>query len=321
MAHMIDFSNNRANIAYVGDTPWHGLGSRLAPDQSLDVWLESAGLNWEAKRAAAHFYDEGELVKADNEIIYRSDTKASLGVVTDRYKLVQPREVIEFYSDLVATQGWHLDVAGSLDGGKRIWALAKTDAEIAVLGTVDRVETYLLLATSYDGTMATIGKFSSCRVVCANTLAMSLNDKLAKVSVPHSATFDPERVKEGLGIYADVAKQFEETANVLAKRKLKDSEAMKLIIQVLAGKDVDPEDISTRSANVIQGVFDLYKGAGKGSTLVTAEGTAWGAVNAVTEYFTHQAGRNTNNRMRSAWFGKGEQAGLTAVEEALKLCA
>jgi phage/plasmid-like protein (TIGR03299 family) len=186
---------------------------------------------------------------------------------------------------------------------------------------VDSVDTYLLLATSFDGTMATVGKFSSVRVVCQNTLSMSLNDSSARVSVPHSAVFNVDRVKQELGIYAAVAQEFQGKADLLAGRKVSDKEAMRLIIDVLAGKDVKPEDLSTRSANVIKAVFNKYAGAGMGATLKTADGTAWGVVNAVTEYVSHDAGRNTNNRMRSAWFGKGDMMNQAAMQSALALCA
>ena len=323
MAHMIDFSNNRSNIAFVGQVPWHGLGQQMQENQPLDIWMQEAGLAWQAEKSPVLFQDKaGVIHTTDNVMLYRSDTNYPLGVVTDRYKVVQPQEVLEFYSDLVATQGWKIDVAGSLDNGKRIWALAKTDAEIRVKGTLDAVETYLLLATSFDGTMATVGKFTSVRVVCQNTLSMSLSDNRgARVSVPHSRVFNADTVKEGLGIYASAAQVFEEKANILASRKMQDNEVIQYLKDVLVGKEVKLEDVSTRSANVIKAVFDKYRGAGMGSTLTTAEGTAWGALNAITEYITHNASRNTNNRMRSAWFGKGDQITQNAMAEALILAA
>ncbi len=323
MAHLIDLSNYRANIAFVGEVPWHGLGSKLNPGTSFDTWLKEAGLDWEAKKARISFNDEdGETHQGTSEVVYRSDTKKQLGVVTDRYKIVQPREVIGFYSDLVATRGWDIEVAGSLDEGKRIWALAKTDASINVLGTSDKVAQYLLLATSFDGKMATVGKFSSIRVVCQNTLSMSLEDGLARVSVPHSRTFSADAVKQELGIYEAAAVKFEEDANRLAKQRITDKDAMKFIIEVLAGEDVLVADIKTRQANIINTVYDLYKGKGKGSNLITADGTAWGLTNSITEYVDHHINsRSDNNRLRSAWFGAGEEMKNRALEKALLIAA
>lgn len=322
MTAMIDTSNNRANIAFAGEVPWHGLGSVMQPGMSEEQWIQEAGLQWTALRSGVHFYDADDIQHtAPDQVLYRSDTKMPLGVVTNRYKIVQPREVVEFYRDLVATQGWTLDVCGSLDGGKRIWALAKTDAEIVVGNGMDIVETYLLLATAFDGTMATIGKFSSVRVVCSNTLTMSLNDDMAKVKVPHSRVFDPMAVKEELGIYAAATSKLEEEANRLAKRKVSDSEAAKFIAEVIGGKDFDAADVSARQGNIIKGVIDLYRGNGMGSDFSSAAGTAWGLVNSITQYVDWEINsRNNNNRMRSAWFGQGDKMKTGAFEKALALC-
>lgn len=319
MAHMIDFSNNRSNIAFVGEKPWHGLGQELEINTPLEMWAEKAGFNWEAKKAQVQYNVDGEVYESDKQIIYRSDTKLDLGVCKDRYQIVQPMDVLEFYRDIVELEGWHIEVAGVLDGGKRLWALAKTGDQFDVNGTVDRVNTYLLLATSYDGTMATIGKFTSVRVVCQNTLTMSLGDRIASVRVPHSREFNPAAMKAELGIHTEATKQFMEEAAALAQRKTTDKEAMKFIIDILHGKDDKIEDISTRKANIIKSVYDLYDGKGMGSSLPSANGTAWGVLNAITEYTNHHVNsRSVNNRVRAAWFGTNEQLGLNAKEILLK---
>lgn len=324
MAHALDMSNGRANMAFVGkELPWHGLGTSLTEGAPLEVWLKEAGMSWEAKKTKQMFRDEdGVIHYGDENILYRSDTKATLGTCSDRYQIVQPGEVIEFYRDLVDLQGFTIETAGCLDGGKRLWALAKTDGEIAVGGTVDRMNTYLLLATSFDGSMATVGKFTSVRVVCQNTLSMCMNDGEAKIAVPHSTSFDARKMKEQLGIYEAATIQMQEKVNVLAGRKMNDSEAMRFIIDVLAGKDVAVEDLSTRNGNIVKGVFDLYKGTGMGATLASANGTAWGVVNAVSEYTDHHINtRDRNNRMKSAWFGNGDAMKNKAFKLALDLAA
>lgn len=319
MVALIDISNGRNNLAYVGETPWHGLGQKLTPGTGIDQWRVEAGMDWEAKKATVMFRDDdGVDHMGEDRILYRSDTKAPLGVCSDRYKIVQPTEVIEFYRDLVGTQGWDIEVAGCLDGGKRLWALAKTDGEFAINNTIDRIGTYLLLATSFDGTMATVGKFTSVRVVCQNTLSMSLKSGEAQISVPHSRQFDAVAMKEELGIYAEATNKMHDEMNEMAKYKLNDSEAIRFIMDVLAGTKVKPEDLSTRAGNIITNVFDLYRGKGKGSTLPTADGTLYGVVNALTEYHDHHVNsRTTNNRLKSAWFGKGDENKTNAYNLAL----
>lgn len=322
MAHLIDFSNNRANIAFQGETPWHKLGSMVDKNDPLEVWLEKGGLNWEAIKSPVYYKDqEQNLIQGDSQVVYRSDTKAQLGVVTDRYNIVQPKEVIEFYRDLVGVNGWHLDVVGSLDGGKKVWALAKTEQSFQVLGTVDKVDTFLLLATSFDGKMATIGKFSSCRVVCNNTLTMSLGDNLAKISVGHNTTFNPSKMKEELGLVVNATEQLEREANILAKAKLSNKDSVNFIIRMLAGEDAKVDEFSTRQSNIIKGVFDLYAGKGKGSTMQSSEGTAWGLLNAITEHVDHHQGSNANNRLRNSWLGQGELLKVSAKNQLLAMVA
>lgn len=322
MAHLIDFSNNRSNIAFVGEVPWHGLGQKVTEGAPIEIWAKEAGLDWTAEQARVQFEHQGLMHKGDSKILFRSDTHAQLGIVSDRYKIVQPAEVLEFYRDLVALEGWNIEVAGSLAGGKRIWALAKTGAEFRVRGSVDAVENYLLLATSFDGSMATVGKFTNVRVVCQNTLSASLSGGgAATVSVPHSAEFRPTEMKRRLGIFEESMLVFQEQADALAGEKVSDKTATRFLLDMLAGEGVDPRDLSTRTANTVKGVFDLYKGRGKGSTLPTAQDTLWGLLNAVTEHVDHYQGRSNDTRIRSAWFGQGENLKLKAKDTLLTMLA
>lgn len=326
MAHMIDMTNGRANMAYVGETPWHGLGSELTRGADLDVWRVEAGLDWNVGRAQVAFKPEGKgvFVKGDSQVLYRDDTFAQLGIVSDRYQIVQPGEVLEFFRDIVGTGGLELETAGSLDGGKKVWALAKTGDGFSIMGQ-GRVEGYVLLSTSFDGSMATRAQFTSVRVVCNNTLQLAAKDTKGAVIVPHSSTFDATGVKIDLGLIHGAFSTFEDQAQELAQRRLTNEEAMKLLAQVMVpsseGKDFDQSTVSTKRFNQVLTVFDLYQHAGRGSNLRSAAGTAWGLVNAVTEYVDHHAARNTNNRFRSGQFGPGATMKQDAFARALALVA
>lgn len=325
MAHLLDNSNDRINMAYVGEECWHGLGQRLSVGAPIDQWRVEAGLNWDAKRAQILFTEDNIdevcnplLMKGESTILYRSDTKAQLGIVSPSYKIVQPGEVLEFFRDVVARGDMNIETAGSLDGGRKVWALAKTNQDFRIMGQ-DKVEGYLLLATSFDGTLSTRAQFTSVRVVCNNTLQMSLKDAKG-ISIPHSSEFKADGVKIDLGILDGGFKQFEEQANMLANRRLTSKESMTYIMQVLTG-EIDPEKLSTRAANTVKGVHALYMGRGKGSSFRSAENTAWGALNAITEYVDHEQGRNANNRFRSAQFGQGAEMKNKALDTAMKLVA
>jgi len=331
MAHLIDMSNGRSNMAYAGETPWHGLGSQLSHGASIDQWRVEAGLNWDAKRAVVSFVDPDTqhlcaLYQGESEILYRSDTHQQLGIVSPRYQVVQPGDVLEFFRDIVGTGGLELETAGSLDDGRKVWAMARTGDTMSIKGQ-DRVEGYLLLSTSFDGSMATKAQFTSVRVVCNNTLSIATASSKGAVVVPHSSSFDARGAKVELGLIHGAWDNFADQAGALADRKLTNGEAMNLLLSIMepsvADKLVKGEtaELSTKRRNQITSVFDLFQGRGMGAGLVSSAGTAWGMVNAITQYIDHDAGHNVNNRFRSGQFGPGAAMKQLAFTSALKLVA
>jgi len=320
MAHAV------ASMAYVGEKPWHGLGNQLEEKQPIEVWAKQAGMDWTIERSAVRFMAEGighlGVLHAfdDQQVLYRSDTNAPLSVVSNRYQVVQPMEVLEFYRDLSEVAGYELETAGVLKGGKKFWALAKTGKSSALKGK-DQVDGYLLLATSCDGTLATTATPTTVRVVCQNTLAVSLNGAVSAIKVPHSTSFDAQAVKKQLGIAVSGWDNFMYDMKVLSERKVKSHEALNYFLRVICDtKDSEKNGlVNERALNKVQA---LYNGAGMGSMLESANGTAWGLVNAVTEYVDHhRRARNTDNRMDSAWFGQGASIKQRALDHALLLAA
>ena len=204
MAHLVE------TMAYAGQTPWHELGHALPAKQGIDVWAQAAGMDWciqetpvrylasDADSGLSGLYAEPKEF-VEQKVLYRSDTQAPLSVVGSRYQVVQPRDVLEFYRDLTEVAGYELETAGVLKAGRKFWALARTGKSMALKGK-DVVNGYLLLATSCDGTLATVAMPTTVRVVCNNTLTMALKDGVGSVKVPHSTTFDAQAVKRQLGI-------------------------------------------------------------------------------------------------------------------------
>lgn len=309
MAHEIDMSNGRANMAFVGETPWHGLGAQVPVDLPFERWAEVAGLNWAIAKSQVFFQlpdaEDGEVEAVPGRsVLYRTDTKAPLSIMSsERYKIVQPREIINFYEDLVSTAGFRLHTAGSLRGGQKIWALAETGREFRIQGQ-DRINTFLLLATSCDGTLATTAQFTSIRVVCNNTLTMAVEGKTTDaVHVSHATEFDPDTVKLQLGIVDDVTETFEETVTEMSKIKMSEQDAIKFLSNLLGG--VTETAIDKAKQRTLYSLYTLYSGQGKGADLRSAQNTLWGAVNAVTEFYDHGAARTNDARLNSAWFGTG----------------
>jgi phage/plasmid-like protein (TIGR03299 family) len=322
MAHQLE------NMAYFGQTPWHGLGNRLTPKQPLEVWVQQSGMDFHIKESTVRFMAEasGNLGAIhsfpEQKVLYRSDSKEPLSVVSQRYKIVQPREILEFYRDLTQLSGYELETAGVLKGGRKFWALARTGQSTALKGK-DVVNGYLLLATSCDGTLATTATPTTIRVVCNNTLTFALNGAERAIKVPHSTRFEAQAVKQQLGIAVAQWDTFMYRMRTLAERKVKSHEAMNYLLRVLS--DVQPGNADTSALSnerAINKVQRLYDGQGHGAELDSAKGTAWGLLNAVTEYVDHEKrSKSSEHRLDSAWFGQGAALKQRALEVALQMAA
>jgi phage/plasmid-like protein (TIGR03299 family) len=315
MAHLVE------TMAYAGATPWHGLGHHLSEQQPIERWLTEAGMDWTIEQSDVLFNVSADgmhiRTHADAKVLYRSDTLAPLSVVSPRYKVVQPHEVLHFYQDLVSAGGFELETAGVLKGGRKLWALARTGQEALLKGN-DQVKAYLLLATSCDGTLCTTAQFTSIRVVCNNTLQMAVGDATGAVKVPHSTKFDPQAVKESLGIGLSAWEVFIGNLKQLSRRPISPEEARQYFSTVL--DEPIPEVDDGIASKAMQQVTALYSGAGLGSLLSGSRGTAWGALNAMTEYVDHRRrARSQDYRLDSAWFGQGAQLKQKALTHALAL--
>lgn len=322
MAHEIE------QIAYVGSTPWHGLGNCLTQNQPVEIWQREAGMNWKIEESPVYYKADniGPLGSihsfTDQKVLFRSDTKAPLSVVSKRYQIVQPQEVLEFYRDLTEVFGYELETAGVLKGGRKFWALARTGQNTAIKGN-DQVNGYLLLATSCDGTLATTATPTTVRVVCNNTLAIALGNAYEPIKVPHSTRFDPKAIKRQLGIAVSQWDDFMYRMRTLAERKVQWHEAMGFFMAVLCDtKPHSPIPEVSPNERALRKVQALYEGKGRGATLASAQGTAWGLLNAITEYVDHERRARSNEyRVDSAWFGQGAALKQKALRSALKLVA
>ena len=333
MAHLVE------SMAYVGDTPWHGLGNQLPQKQPIEVWAQAAGMDWHIKESPVHFSIENIHNASmfgtfeDQKVLYRSDSNQALSVVSSRYQVVQPLEVLEFYRDLTEYAGFELETAGVLKGGRKFWALARTGQSMALKGT-DLVNGYVLLATSCDGSLATVAMPTTVRVVCNNTLSIAVNNSENAVKVSHRSVFDADAVKQRLGVAVSHWDQFMYEMKVLSERKVSTKEA-NAYFEALLTQTTPQSSESTPSGlrllkpsttptipneRAYKKLQAMYGGQGRGAELTAAKNTAWGLLCAVTEFVDHERqARSTENRLDSAWFGNGAQMKQQALEKALQL--
>ena len=313
MAHMIDTTTGRAAIAYAGDTPWHRLGQQLTPGASIETWTREAGLAYTVLESPVLYRTEAasepELFKG-RKVLHRSDTGGALAVVSDGYHVVQPAEVMGFFEKLVNIGGFQLETAGVLSYGRRVWGLARVNDGAEILGG-DVVRPYVLLGTSYDGTMATVAKFTSVRVVCHNTITAALGSGDA-VRVLHSERFDADRVRQDLGIVSDAWDRFLIQSRQLAGETLSATDADLFVASLM--EPYKTPGTPVRESRAYRRIMELFNGKAIGADIPGVAGTRWGMLNAVTELVDHERGRSDNTRMESAWFGTGANIKARALE-------
>lgn len=342
MAHQVE------QMAYVGDTPWHGLGNQLTQNQPIEVWAQQAGMDWRIESSDVSYMAQNERGQSiimpyeEQRVLYRSDTHAPLSVVSQRYQEVQPMEILEFYRDLTEQSGFELETAGVLKGGKKFWALARTGQSTALKGK-DVSNGYILLATACDGTLATTAQFTNIRVVCNNTLAIALRGQSSSagvMKVPHSTKFDADKVKQQLGVSVRAWDEHMYEMKQLSQRRVTQGEAAAYFDAVFNNTSMSVAD---QEENIIQfyrnvanpnpvkeksepngramtKVMDMFNGQGRGAELSSAKDTAYGLLCSITEFADHERrAMSIDHRLDSAWFGAGAALKQRGLEQALRL--
>ena len=227
-------SANVESMFYVRETPWHGLGTKVMEAPDSEGALIAAGLNWNVIQEPI-FTGENEPIRGYKANIRDSDRRV-LGVVTNRYKVIQNHEAFAFTDELLG-QGVRYETAGSLQDGKKVWLLAHMPHEYIISG--ERISPYLLFSNTHDGSGAIKVALTPIRVVCNNTLNLALStakrswsmvhtgDIRSKMQEARDTLFMAERYMDELG------KEFE----ALRLKKLSDQKVMEYIEVLLPVED------------------------------------------------------------------------------------
>lgn len=317
MAHQISIVNGVAQYAST-QREWHGLGQLMPLGATVEEWQKQAGMDYEIKRSRIRYATGmvnptdaiGNLKTLDEKLVlFRNDTGAPLGVVSDSYKVVQPAAVLEFFREWADKGGVTIESAGVLFGGKRYFATAKLADAASVDGGRDRIVPYALLSTSADGSLATECRWTTVRTVCNNTLSMALKGKSA-FKVSHRSVFNPDDARDAVEAANAEFSSFMTMARDLAKIKVDADKAEDLTLKLVMKSS---EEVARESA-AFGKIMALFNGEAKGSNFETAHDTAWGWLNAVTEYADHHVrARTDENRQASALWGPGDALKQKAV--------
>lgn len=312
MSHEIEIVDGRACIAYNGETPWHGLGFEVDADMTPAEMMVAAGVDWTValRSCFAEMSVGGGKVKrvstAYKALIRESDL-APLTVTGASWHPIQNSEAFDFFADFVEKGELEMHTAGSLRGGRMVWAMAKAKQEFSLFKGKDRVETNLLFYNPHEYGKSAGVMVTPTRVVCNNTLTLALSSKKntefhARIS--HRKRFNPEEVHATMTHASMLVDQYRQQAELLASRKLEAEAFKEFTLEVFPSKS---DDKPSRLAEITQAVLDTQPGAQLGA------GTWWQAVNAVTFTMDHLMGKQystetsdtpmRDRRLSQSWFG------------------
>jgi len=318
MSHEVEMVNGVAQMAYAGETPWHGLGTKVAPDLSPIQIMSKAGLDWSVEKETMTTAS-GVEIEGKKALVRSSDNKV-LDVVGDNWNPVQNSDAFEFFSEYTLAGDMEMHTAGSLKGGQMVWALAKVKESFDILGG-DQVDSYLLFSNPHKYGKAIDVRFTPIRVVCNNTLSMSLGQNVANsVTLNHRNEFNPAMVKEQMVIASEKFAKYKEMAEFLSTKKFSMDSLVQYYNEVFprtyqGKKDVQVKTFADLSSNgqKAYSYLETQPGANYG------EGSWWQALNSVTYLTDHKMGREVDSRLTSAWFGANQTRKIRAVEKAVEL--
>lgn len=274
---------NVESMFYVREMPWHGLGTRVAEAPSSKDALRLAGLDWKVVQEP--------ILTVRNEVVpgfkanIRDRDHSVLGVVTDRYKIIQNDEAFAF-TDALLGEGVRYETAGSLQNGRRVWILAHMPREYIIMG--EHISPYLLFSNTHDGSGAIKVCLTPIRVVCNNTLNLALNtakrswsmihtgDVNAKMREAYDTLFTAEKYMAELG------KEFDRLRNI----ELTDSQ-VRDYIEILLPLDEKPTPIQIKNMKKLR--ENLGMRYYKAPDLVGIGNNAYRFMNAVSDFATHAA--------------------------------
>jgi phage/plasmid-like protein (TIGR03299 family) len=322
-------------MMYAQEVPWHGLGTYVGEEPILaEEAIIAAGLNWEVEKCPAFSIicrgtEEIEVEAPGQFHTVRSRKDMSgvevydtLGSVQGRYQILQNHEAFQFMDSLAGPKNLvRYHTAGSLQGGKHIWLLAELTGLTVEPLPGDVTDPYVLLVNGHDGRMPLKALFTSVRVVCQNTLNLALSSSKNGITIRHTGDMKSkvQEAKKVLGIATKEFERYGEVADILVKKQLGDKVFEAFLDSLVPMKNED----DTRSKNVREKLTELFE-SGPGTDIPGVRGTAWGALQAVTDFSAHHrttrgAGddedKKREKRLESVWFGSGN----TLNQKALRL--
>lgn len=283
----------------VRKVPWHGMGTILEePPKGIEDALKKSQLDWTVEQVPVYIPNGKEYIPVERDgkqvafANVRSDTKEVLGVVSDRYQILQNTKAFSFLANLIGTDMMY-ETAGSLNNGKRVWVLARLPEHIDIGG--DATNMYSFITNDHTGGRAVKAAVSPVRIVCQNTLTAALGSAPRTYSFPHIG--DPNahiiEARNVLGMTIEYSKQFKEFGDRLASQKITEKKLREVMEHLYpAGAGVEVTDrVRANRIDAANHVVWLFK---EGPTVGNAPGSKWSAANAVCEFIDYGITTDTN---------------------------
>ena len=282
------------SMMYVREKPWHGLGTHVEEAPTSADALRIAGLDWNVVQRNIQVCG-GAKIKNYKANVRDSDGTV-LGVVSDRYKIVQNAEAFEFTDSLIGGEVRY-ETAGSLNGGRKIWLLARLP-ETEIAG--DKTEPYICFTNTHDGSGAIRVCMTPIRIVCNNTLNLALGSARRAWSVRH--TGDMASKMHEARVCLEMASAYMNDLSQTADRLANTTVTRDRLREILDEMFPVTEDSTDREKQNIQKLKNEYMVCYFAPDILKFRGTAWGAVNAMSDMISHNAPRRkTANYRENNW--------------------
>jgi len=318
MSHLLEQYGEMASFASLREPAWHGLGTILSDEVTTVEMLQAAHLaNWNVRledvALPGRSHRDYFAVTRTNPFDGDNDV---LGVVGERYKVVQNEELFSFADNLLDGGRW--ETAGSIKNGTVVFGSLALDRETVLdpSGVSDKINTYMLVHTSHDGSLSVQASITPVRVVCQNTLNMALSGVKQSYKIRHTQTVQGKvaAAREALGIAHQYLDAFDVEAQELFAQSITDKQFFDIITAVYPKPEADTKGSMTKWENKIDVLNDIYSGP----TTVGIKGTAWGAYNTLTErldWFRNPRGGNAESVLAAA---SGFDAATNAAKNKMK---
>ena len=337
-----------------GQRAWHGLGVELPKGKTAEEGFEELGINYGTELIPMQGVRvrEGqptEYIPDPNNFMHiRSDTGGVLGVVGPKYRPIRNIEMARFADALVGVDAKvDVETAGTLYGGRRVFCCVKLPKTIEVVDE-DVLELYMVLSNAHDGSAAFHNYFTSVRIVCANTLAMSERDLSRGIRMQHTGSIEGkiEKARATLGLVVHETEKYEEEVRATARLELSRAQAReyfnvlyrKIFLRKseqeapdsaqMVDEDGDKTTVESKSTRekhqekIVDRWMELFDD--EKQTMKGIAGTAWAAYNAYSEWSDHERGNmrgiaESDVRVHSNLFGISALTKRKAWKETLAL--